>query len=105
MSFNLFGVCGKITELSSELTDERNTGESASQLLEAETAERLRLDKDLKELQVKLPEPKQNLVWVHSLCSSTVSVVVEIIVVLLFAQLKLRILLNMCCSLKTLDLV
>lgn len=50
-------VCGcvshQITELSSELADERNTGESASQLLESETSERLRLEKDLKDLQVE----------------------------------------------------
>ncbi|XP_029467003.1 unconventional myosin-XVIIIa isoform X14 [Rhinatrema bivittatum] len=43
----------RITELTSELTDERNTGESASQLLESETAERLRLEKDMKDLQTK----------------------------------------------------
>ncbi|XP_037829932.1 unconventional myosin-XVIIIa isoform X4 [Kryptolebias marmoratus] len=49
----------RITELSSELTDERNTGESASQLLEAETAERLRLEKDLKELQSKFDSMKK----------------------------------------------
>ncbi|XP_034557017.1 unconventional myosin-XVIIIa isoform X5 [Notolabrus celidotus] len=41
----------RITELSSELADERNTGESASQLLETETSERLRLEKDMKDLQ------------------------------------------------------
>ncbi|KAG7252243.1 hypothetical protein CRUP_020270, partial [Coryphaenoides rupestris] len=43
----------RITELSSEVADERNTGESASQLLETETSERLRLEKDMKELQSK----------------------------------------------------
>ncbi|XP_074535375.1 unconventional myosin-XVIIIa isoform X3 [Halichoeres trimaculatus] len=43
----------RITELSSELADERNTGESASQLLETETSERLRLEKDMKDLQAK----------------------------------------------------
>jgi organic radical activating enzyme len=42
----------QISELTSELTDERNTGESASQLLDAETAERLRAEKEMKELQV-----------------------------------------------------
>ncbi|NXO73919.1 MY18A protein, partial [Phainopepla nitens] len=41
----------RITELTSELTDERNTGESASQLLDAETAERLRAEKEMKDLQ------------------------------------------------------
>ncbi|XP_047247983.1 unconventional myosin-XVIIIa-like isoform X3 [Girardinichthys multiradiatus] len=43
----------RITELSTELADERNTGESASQLLEAETSERLRLEKDMKDVQTK----------------------------------------------------
>ncbi|XP_075931546.1 unconventional myosin-XVIIIa-like isoform X10 [Anarhichas minor] len=43
----------RITELSSELADERNTGESASQMLETETSERLRLEKDMKDLQAK----------------------------------------------------
>ncbi|NXL56816.1 MY18A protein, partial [Chordeiles acutipennis] len=45
----------RITELTSELTDERNTGESASQLLDAETAERLRAEKEMKDLQVNVP--------------------------------------------------
>lgn len=45
-------VSNQITELSSELADERNTGESASQLLETETSERLRLERDMKDLQV-----------------------------------------------------
>uniref|UniRef100_A0A3B3RZY8 Myosin XVIIIAa n=1 Tax=Paramormyrops kingsleyae TaxID=1676925 RepID=A0A3B3RZY8_9TELE len=43
----------RVTELSAELADERSTGESASQMLETEAAERLRLDRDLRELQVK----------------------------------------------------
>uniref|UniRef100_A0A8C9WKU3 Myosin XVIIIAa n=1 Tax=Scleropages formosus TaxID=113540 RepID=A0A8C9WKU3_SCLFO len=43
----------RIAELSAELADERSTGESATQLLESETSERLRLDKDLKDLQAK----------------------------------------------------
>nr|XP_033952988.1 unconventional myosin-XVIIIa isoform X7 [Pseudochaenichthys georgianus] len=43
----------RITELSSELADERNTGESASQMLESETSERLRLEKDMNDLQAK----------------------------------------------------
>ncbi|XP_035290732.1 unconventional myosin-XVIIIa-like isoform X3 [Anguilla anguilla] len=43
----------RITELSTELADERNAGESASQLLETETSERLRLEKDMKDLQAK----------------------------------------------------
>lgn len=43
----------QISELTSELTDERNTGESASQLLDAETAERLRAEKEMEELQVR----------------------------------------------------
>ncbi|XP_037403493.1 unconventional myosin-XVIIIa isoform X2 [Pygocentrus nattereri] len=51
----------RITELSTELTDERNTGESASQLLETETAERLRLEKDMKELQAKFDAMKKQM--------------------------------------------
>ncbi|XP_015277384.1 PREDICTED: unconventional myosin-XVIIIa [Gekko japonicus] len=51
----------KITELNSELTDERNTGESASQLLDAETAERLRAEKDMKELQAKYDALKKQM--------------------------------------------
>lgn len=43
----------RISELTSELTDERNTGESASQLLDAETAERIRAEKEMKELQTQ----------------------------------------------------
>ncbi|XP_029028082.1 unconventional myosin-XVIIIa isoform X2 [Betta splendens] len=43
----------RFTELSTELADERNTGESASQLLENETSERLCLEKDMKDLQAK----------------------------------------------------
>lgn len=49
----------RITELSSELADERNTGESASQLLETETSERLRLEKDMKDLQAKFEQMKK----------------------------------------------
>uniref|UniRef100_A0A8C1IBQ7 Myosin XVIIIAb n=1 Tax=Cyprinus carpio TaxID=7962 RepID=A0A8C1IBQ7_CYPCA len=51
----------KITELSSELADERNTGESASQLLESETSERLRLEKDMKDLQAKFDAMKKQM--------------------------------------------
>uniref|UniRef100_A0A672QWM6 Myosin XVIIIA n=1 Tax=Sinocyclocheilus grahami TaxID=75366 RepID=A0A672QWM6_SINGR len=51
----------KITELSSELADERNTGESASQLLESETSERLRLEKDMKDLQAKFEAMKKQM--------------------------------------------
>ncbi|XP_029028549.1 unconventional myosin-XVIIIa-like isoform X7 [Betta splendens] len=43
----------RIAELLAELADERSTSESASQLLETETAERLRLEKDMKDLQDK----------------------------------------------------
>ncbi|GAA6070591.1 unconventional myosin-XVIIIa isoform X1, partial [Tachysurus ichikawai] len=50
-----------ITELSSELADERNTGESASQLLESETSERLRLEKDMKDLQAKYDSMKKQM--------------------------------------------
>ncbi|XP_041851008.1 unconventional myosin-XVIIIa-like isoform X1 [Melanotaenia boesemani] len=51
----------RITELSSELADERNTAESASQLLEAESSERLRLEKDMKDLQVKFDSMKKQM--------------------------------------------
>ncbi|XP_070761282.1 unconventional myosin-XVIIIa-like [Enoplosus armatus] len=51
----------RITELSSELADERNTGESASQLLETETSERLRLEKDMKDLQAKFDSMKKQM--------------------------------------------
>ncbi|NXU11505.1 MY18A protein, partial [Pardalotus punctatus] len=51
----------RITELTSELTDERNTGESASQLLDAETAERLRAEKDMKDLQAKYDALKKQM--------------------------------------------
>ncbi|XP_026154629.1 unconventional myosin-XVIIIa isoform X5 [Mastacembelus armatus] len=51
----------RITELSSELADERNTGESASQLLETETSERLHLEKDMKDLQDKYDSMKKQM--------------------------------------------
>uniref|UniRef100_A0A3B5ANZ9 Unconventional myosin-XVIIIa-like n=1 Tax=Stegastes partitus TaxID=144197 RepID=A0A3B5ANZ9_9TELE len=51
----------KITELLAELADERSTSESASQLLETETSERLRLEKDMKDLQVKFDAMKKQL--------------------------------------------
>lgn len=44
-------ACEQISELLAELADERSTSESASQLLETETSERLRLEKDMKDLQ------------------------------------------------------
>ncbi|XP_052463798.1 unconventional myosin-XVIIIa isoform X1 [Carassius gibelio] len=47
------GLDSRITELTAELSDERNTAESTSQLLETETSERLRLEKDMKDMQVK----------------------------------------------------
>ncbi|XP_064022086.1 unconventional myosin-XVIIIa isoform X9 [Pogoniulus pusillus] len=51
----------RIAELTSELTDERNTGESASQLLDAETAERLRAEKEMKDLQAKYDALKKQM--------------------------------------------
>ncbi|XP_057694595.1 unconventional myosin-XVIIIa-like isoform X3 [Corythoichthys intestinalis] len=51
----------RITELSTELTDERNTGESAAQLLESETSERLRLEKDMKDLQAQFDSMKKQM--------------------------------------------
>ncbi|KAI4814127.1 hypothetical protein KUCAC02_003333, partial [Chaenocephalus aceratus] len=51
----------RISELSSELADERSTSESASQLLETETSERLRLEKEMKDLQAKFDAMKKQL--------------------------------------------
>ncbi|XP_078278613.1 myosin-XVIIIa isoform X3 [Rhinoraja longicauda] len=51
----------RLGELTSELTDERNTGESTTQLLETETADRLRLEKEMKELQVKCDGMKKQM--------------------------------------------
>ncbi|KAL0994187.1 hypothetical protein UPYG_G00118920 [Umbra pygmaea] len=51
----------RITELSVELADERNTSESASQLLETETSERLRLEKEMKDLQAKFESMKKQM--------------------------------------------
>ncbi|XP_064379324.1 unconventional myosin-XVIIIa isoform X12 [Dromaius novaehollandiae] len=51
----------RITELTSELTDERNAGESASQLLDAETAERLQAEKEMKDLQAKYDALKKQM--------------------------------------------
>ncbi|XP_045629574.1 unconventional myosin-XVIIIa isoform X9 [Ursus americanus] len=51
----------RISELTSELTDERNTGESASQLLDAETAERLRAEKEMEELQTQYDALKKQM--------------------------------------------
>ncbi|KAM6984235.1 unconventional myosin-XVIIIa-like [Tautogolabrus adspersus] len=51
----------RIADLSVELADERSTSESASQLLETETSERLRLEKDMKDLQAKFDAMKKQL--------------------------------------------
>ncbi|XP_011481971.1 unconventional myosin-XVIIIa isoform X4 [Oryzias latipes] len=51
----------RITELLTELADERSTSESASQLLETETAERLRLERDMRELQTKFDAMKKQM--------------------------------------------
>ncbi|XP_056252610.1 unconventional myosin-XVIIIa-like isoform X4 [Seriola aureovittata] len=51
----------RISDLLAELADERSTSESASQLLETETSERLHLEKDMKDLQVKFDAMKKQL--------------------------------------------
>ncbi|XP_077448363.1 unconventional myosin-XVIIIa-like [Stigmatopora argus] len=51
----------RIADLLAELGDERSTSESASQLLENETAERLRLEKDVKEIQAKFDAVKKQM--------------------------------------------
>lgn len=48
-------VAVQIAELLAELADERSTSESASQLLETETSDRLRLEKDLQDIQARAP--------------------------------------------------
>ena len=45
-------VCVKVSAISSDLSDERFRGEAVSQALDVERAERLRLSKENKELQV-----------------------------------------------------
>uniref|UniRef100_A0A672NFX3 Unconventional myosin-XVIIIa-like n=1 Tax=Sinocyclocheilus grahami TaxID=75366 RepID=A0A672NFX3_SINGR len=54
-------VESRITELTAELSDERNSVESTSQLLENETSERLRLEKDMKDMQVKFDNVKKQM--------------------------------------------
>ncbi|KAM8742626.1 unconventional myosin-XVIIIa-like isoform 5-T5 [Acanthopagrus schlegelii] len=51
----------RIADLLAELAEERSTSESASQMLETETSERLRLEKDLKDLQAKSDAMKKQL--------------------------------------------
>ncbi|XP_047234694.1 unconventional myosin-XVIIIa-like isoform X5 [Girardinichthys multiradiatus] len=51
----------RIAELLAELADERSTSESASQLLETETSERLRLERDMKDLQVRFDAMKKQM--------------------------------------------
>ncbi|XP_068187607.1 unconventional myosin-XVIIIa-like isoform X2 [Antennarius striatus] len=51
----------RITDLLAELADERGTSESASQLLETETSERLHLEKELQDLQAKFDAMKNQL--------------------------------------------
>uniref|UniRef100_A0A672YQY5 Myosin XVIIIAa n=1 Tax=Sphaeramia orbicularis TaxID=375764 RepID=A0A672YQY5_9TELE len=51
----------RIADLLAELADERSTSESASQMLETETSERLRLEKDMKDLQTKYEVMKKQL--------------------------------------------
>uniref|UniRef100_A0AAY4CUU8 Myosin XVIIIAb n=1 Tax=Denticeps clupeoides TaxID=299321 RepID=A0AAY4CUU8_9TELE len=51
----------RISELSAELSDERNTGESASQLLETETSKRLHIETDMKDLQTKYDTMKKQM--------------------------------------------
>ncbi|XP_072231134.1 unconventional myosin-XVIIIa-like isoform X2 [Leuresthes tenuis] len=51
----------RIADLLAELADERSSCESATQLLETETSERLRLERDMKDLQVKFDAMKKQL--------------------------------------------
>ena len=43
---------GKLAEISADLADEHSTSNQASELLEQETAEMLRLEKEYKDMQV-----------------------------------------------------
>lgn len=49
----------KVTELSSSLSDERDTASHASEILEGETMERMRLERQLQELQESLEDVKK----------------------------------------------
>ncbi|KAM9330816.1 unconventional myosin-XVIIIb [Gastrophryne carolinensis] len=51
----------KITDLMTELSDERFKGEVACQVLEGERAERLRVTREIKEMQVKYEQMQKNL--------------------------------------------
>ena len=46
-------ICTQLTEITADLADEHSTATSASEMLESEAAERMRLEKELKELKVK----------------------------------------------------
>ncbi|XP_078451908.1 unconventional myosin-XVIIIa [Lampetra planeri] len=49
----------KVTELQTELTDERRLAETTAQLLDVEVSERLRVEKELREVQVRFEELKK----------------------------------------------
>ncbi|XP_051972512.1 unconventional myosin-XVIIIa-like isoform X5 [Xyrauchen texanus] len=55
----------RIIELTADLSDERNSAESTSQLLETETSERLRLEKDMKDMQVKCDAVKKQMEFIE----------------------------------------
>lgn len=48
----LLCFCFQLTELNADLAEEATTSSHASELLDQETAERMRLEKELKEIQV-----------------------------------------------------
>lgn len=47
-----FAIFPQVTELSASLADERETASHASEMLEGETMERMRLERQMQELQV-----------------------------------------------------
>ena len=55
MALNLvvFVVVFQLQELTADLSEEHTTSTHATEVLETETAERMRLEKELKELQVR----------------------------------------------------
>uniref|UniRef100_A0A3P8VV17 Myosin XVIIIAa n=1 Tax=Cynoglossus semilaevis TaxID=244447 RepID=A0A3P8VV17_CYNSE len=61
LTLNTDKLESRIADLLAELADERSTSESLSQLLETETLDKLHLEKDLKDLQVKFDAAKEQL--------------------------------------------
>lgn len=50
-------ISSQLAEVTADLSEEHTTSTHATEMLESETAERLRLEKELKELQVRCRDP------------------------------------------------